>query len=103
MSSTRAAEATPRSGERRLEGRAAVVTGASRGIGLATARLLAAEGARVFMLARGEAALRAHAEDIGEQALAIPCDVASRESVQAAAATIASELGDAPDILVNNA
>ena len=88
---------------RPLAGRAAVVTGASRGIGLATARLLASEGARVVMLARGEAALRAHAAELGGNAFAVPCDVASRDSVLAAASHITSELGGAPDILVNNA
>ncbi|HKG91358.1 MAG TPA: SDR family oxidoreductase [Gemmatimonadaceae bacterium] len=86
-----------------LAGRSAVVTGASRGIGLATARLFAAEGARVFMLARGAAALRERAAELGGEALAIPCDVASRDSVQAASTQIVDALGGAPDVLVNNA
>ena len=83
-----------------LAGRVAVVTGASRGIGHAVARALAAAGARVAMLARGADALRAAAEPLG--ALAVPCDVADEEAVAAALARVREEIGS-PDILVSNA
>ena len=83
-----------------LGGRVAVVTGASRGIGLAIAEALSGAGARLAMLARGADALRAAAEPLG--ALAVPCDVADEGAATAAVARVTSELG-APDILVNNA
>ena len=53
-----------------LDGKVCVVTGASRGIGLETARRLAAEGARVLIVARDEAALRAAADEAGADWLA---------------------------------
>lgn len=84
-------------------GRTALVTGASRGIGLEVARLFAADGIRVAMLARSERDLSAHAQEIGENALAIRCDVAHPDDVGAAAARVLEQFGDAPDILVNNA
>jgi NAD(P)-dependent dehydrogenase (short-subunit alcohol dehydrogenase family) len=68
-----------------LEGRVALVTGASRGIGAATARALAAAGASVVVAARSEQALRLLAEDIvagGGQALAVPTDVTAPASVR---------------------
>lgn len=83
-----------------LAGRVAIVSGASRGIGLAIAGALSRAGARVAMLARGAAALHAAAEPLG--ALAITADVADEGSVAAAVARVRAELG-APDILVNNA
>lgn len=86
--------------ERALAGRVAVVTGASRGIGHAVARALAAAGARVAMLARGAEPLRAAATPLG--ALAIPCDVADEEAAAAALARVREEIGS-PDILVSNA
>lgn len=86
-----------------LAGLGAVVTGASRGIGLATARALAGAGARVAMLARHADALAAAARDVGERAVAIPCDVTDRASVTGALAYIANEVDEAPAILVNNA
>ena len=85
-----------------LAGRTAVVTGASRGIGRATAERLGAAGARVALLARGREALEQAALAIGHGALAIPCDVGDRASVVAAAMRLERELG-APDLLVNNA
>ena len=86
-----------------LSGLAAVVTGASRGIGLATARLLAEAGARVAMLARTEAVLVREAAAIGADAIAIACDVTNSASVTTAAAHARTRLGRAPDIVVNNA
>ena len=86
-----------------LEGRTAVVTGGSRGIGRATAAKLAGAGARVALLARGEAALEEAARAIGNDAVAIPCDVTRRESVTRVAARIVDELGGAPDVLINAA
>jgi NADP-dependent 3-hydroxy acid dehydrogenase YdfG len=92
-----------RGGEPSLAGRTALVTGASRGIGLACARALGAAGARVAMLARGEDALRAAARDIGARALPIVADLARRDAARAAAADLVAAFGDAPDFVVNNA
>jgi NADP-dependent 3-hydroxy acid dehydrogenase YdfG len=96
MSSTRA-------GEPILAGRTALVTGASRGIGLACARALAAVDVRVAMLARSEDALRAAARAIGLGALPIVADVSRAESVRQAVQEIETAFGGAPDIIVNNA
>lgn len=83
--------------------RTALVTGASRGIGLAIAQALAEHGMRVAMLARDRNALRAAAASLGEAALPMPCDVADPRSLDAAIGRVRAELGDAPDVLVNNA
>jgi NADP-dependent 3-hydroxy acid dehydrogenase YdfG len=92
-----------RDGELVLGGRTALVTGASRGIGLACARGLAAAGARVAMLARSDTTLRAAARDIGFGALAVVCDLSRPDSARAAAQEVETALGGAPDIVVNNA
>jgi NADP-dependent 3-hydroxy acid dehydrogenase YdfG len=84
-------------------GKTALVTGASRGIGAAVATALAHEGARVALLARGEEKLREVSSRIGGDALAIGCDVSDAASVAAAATRFRAELGDTPDIIVNNA
>jgi NAD(P)-dependent dehydrogenase (short-subunit alcohol dehydrogenase family) len=68
-----------------LEGRVAIVCGASRGIGAVTARALSRAGARVVVAARSEPALRTVAEGIaagGGQALAVPTDVGDPASVR---------------------
>jgi NADP-dependent 3-hydroxy acid dehydrogenase YdfG len=79
-----------------LEGRVALVTGASRGIGAATSRLLAQAGARVALLSR-------KGDDLGiDGALGLAGDVSSREQVEAAVAEAVESLGGL-DILVNNA
>ena len=83
--------------------RTAVVTGASRGIGLAVATRLVECGTRVVMIARDAGALRASAEPLGDAALAIPCDVTDARALDVVTARIHAELGDAPDVLVNNA
>jgi NADP-dependent 3-hydroxy acid dehydrogenase YdfG len=83
-------------------GRVAVITGASSGIGEATARALAADGHRVALLARRADRIQALAEALGNGAIAIEADVTDRESIVAAAERVQREFGGA-DILVNNA
>ncbi|MEV4626142.1 3-oxoacyl-ACP reductase FabG [Micromonospora sp. NPDC049523] len=87
------------------QSRVAVVTGAARGIGAATAQRLAADGLAVAVVDLDESAAGATVESIvaaGGRALAVGADVADREQVQAAVERIAAELG-APAVLVNNA
>jgi len=83
-------------------GRVAVITGASSGIGEATARRLAADGHRVALLARRLDRIQRLAEEFGDGAIAIQADVTDRNSLVAAARRVQDELGGA-DILVNNA
>jgi NADP-dependent 3-hydroxy acid dehydrogenase YdfG len=83
-------------------GRVAVITGASSGIGEATARALAADGHRVALLARRADRIHALADELGNGAIAIEADVTDRESLVAAAEHVQQEFGGA-DILVNNA
>ena len=83
-------------------GRVAVITGASSGIGEATARALAADGYRVALLARRADRIQALADELGDGAIAIEADVTDRDSLVAAAQRVNDELGGA-DVLVNNA
>jgi NADP-dependent 3-hydroxy acid dehydrogenase YdfG len=83
-------------------GRVAVVTGASSGIGEATARALAADGHRVALLARRVDRLQALADDLGDSAVASEADVTNRDTIVAASQRVQDQLGGA-DILVNNA
>lgn len=96
----------PRYGsEGRREPEVVVVTGASAGIGRATARAFARRGARVGLLARGRAGLEAARRDmevLGGRGLAIPTDVSDAGAVESAAARVEEEFGPI-DIWVNNA
>src|SRR5580692_1044063 len=89
-----------------LTGKRAVVTGGNRGIGLAVARALAAEGCDVALVARDKAALDAARESLaassGRTVLAVPCDTGDDASVAAMAAAVIDGLGGV-DILVNAA
>jgi NADP-dependent 3-hydroxy acid dehydrogenase YdfG len=83
-------------------GRVAVITGASSGIGEATARALAGDGHRVALLARRLDRVQALAGELGAGGIAIQADVTDHDSILAAAQRVQDELGGA-DILVNNA
>jgi NADP-dependent 3-hydroxy acid dehydrogenase YdfG len=85
-----------------LAGQVAVVTGGSRGIGLATAAMLARQGATVVLVARNREALDAAATRVGASAVGLPCDLSDRAAVEAAIATVRKEHG-APRLVVNNA
>jgi NAD(P)-dependent dehydrogenase (short-subunit alcohol dehydrogenase family) len=89
-----------------LTGRRAIVTGGSRGIGLAIGRALAGEGADVALVARGQEALEAAAEAVasssGRRVIAVAADTGDDASVSAMVERVVAELGGV-DILVNAA
>ena len=90
---------------RDLEGRMALVTGASQGIGVYIARALAAEGMNLILAARSSAKLESVAEDLratGCRVLCIRTDLGDRSSLEALAERAEQE-GDGVDLLVNNA
>jgi len=89
-----------------LRGQKAVITGAGKGIGRATALAFARAGAHVVLAARTQSDLQAVAAEIdalscGTRAIVVPCDVAREEDVRRLADTAQATLGDI-DILVNN-
>jgi 3-oxoacyl-[acyl-carrier protein] reductase len=89
--------------ERELEGRVAIVTGGSRGIGRAIADALAQGGARIAVVARNEERARAAALELpGDGHAGFACDVADSEQVAATLAAVEESLGPV-GILVNNA
>lgn len=87
---------------RSLKGKVAVVTGASSGIGEATARLLVQEGMHVVLVARSRGKIDALAEELGGLALAVAADVGQRQQVRHVFDTAREEFGGL-DLLFNNA
>ncbi len=88
-----------------FRGRVVVITGGSRGLGLALARAFAAEGARLYLVARSAPALRNAVETLDQGAgsvVGIPCDVTRPDDVTHAIGKIGSDAGRI-DVLVNNA
>jgi 3-oxoacyl-[acyl-carrier protein] reductase len=85
-----------------LTGKAALVTGATGGIGAAIARTLHGQGARVALTGRRAAELESLAAELGERALAAPADLADPQAPAALVERVEAEFG-ALDILVNNA
>lgn len=89
-----------------LEGKVAIVGGASRGIGRAIAEALAAEKCRLAIAARGEQQLRQAAEEIGRASggdvLPVPCDMARYEDIKRLVAETVGRFGRL-DVVVNNA
>jgi NAD(P)-dependent dehydrogenase (short-subunit alcohol dehydrogenase family) len=85
-----------------LAGARAIVTGGSRGIGLAVARGLRAEGARVAIVARHEERLRTAAAELGPEVLAVPADTTDDAAVRAMVEEVVGAWGGV-DVLVNAA
>ncbi len=79
-----------------------VISGASRGIGASAAREFASQGANVVLLARSTEALETLADEIGEKALALACDVADYAAVEAAFQRASTHFGSL-DVLICNA
>ncbi|MGK7654081.1 SDR family oxidoreductase [Roseovarius sp. B08] len=85
-----------------MQDKTVMITGASRGIGAATARHFAALGANVVLAARSTAAIEEIASEIGDRALAVSCDVSRYDDVSAAVAAATDRFGGL-DVLIGNA
>jgi len=85
-----------------ITGKCVLITGASKGIGAAAARVLAAAGANVALVARNGDAIAELAGEIGPSAIAIPCDVSRYWEMEAAVAACHTAFGQL-DVLINNA
>jgi NAD(P)-dependent dehydrogenase (short-subunit alcohol dehydrogenase family) len=84
------------------KGKTIIITGASSGIGAATARIFAAAGANVVLAARDEARLQAVAHDLPGRPLVAPTDVARAQDIERLVMTTAATYGGI-DLVVNNA
>jgi len=85
-----------------MTGKCILITGASKGIGAAAARVFAAAGANVALVARNRDAIADLAGEIGPSAIAIPCDVSRYWEMEAAVEACHTAFGQL-DVLINNA
>ncbi|MGH1369837.1 MAG: SDR family oxidoreductase [Maritimibacter sp.] len=85
-----------------FSGKTVVITGASRGIGEAAARLFADHGAQVALLARSADDISRISSDIGAASMAVPCDVADYSQVEKALKEVVARFGGI-NVLINNA
>ena len=85
-----------------MQGKTVLITGASRGIGESAAHIFAEAGANVVLVARGAKEIERIAGEIGDKAIAVPCDVADYASVKAAVDKAVATFGGL-DVLINNA
>jgi NAD(P)-dependent dehydrogenase (short-subunit alcohol dehydrogenase family) len=83
----------------RLDKRTIIVVGASSGIGLSAAQVFAKEGANVTLSARRRERLEAAASEIGDRALAIPCDVSHDETCHAMVEQTVAHFGELTDVV----
>lgn len=86
----------------RLNGKTAIVTGAASGFGREMARRFVAEGAKVAIVDLNEAGAQEVADELGQAAIAVTCDVANADDIQRSVDTTAAAFGQV-DIVVNNA
>lgn len=86
----------------RLDGKVALVTGAAQGVGAATAKVLAQQGARVAAVDIDESSLASVVEDLGDSVTPFICDVSSVEKIRILVDKVVTDLGRI-DVLVNNA
>jgi NAD(P)-dependent dehydrogenase (short-subunit alcohol dehydrogenase family) len=98
-----ASEPQPPLDARRFVGKTAIITGASSGIGLATARRLIAEGARVAGFARGRDGLERARGELGPDFHPVAVDVRDPASIESGVAEAVAWLGGAPDVLIQSA
>ena len=85
-----------------MQGKTVLITGASRGIGASAARVFAEAGANVALVARSEDAIADLTAELGNKAIAIPCDVSRYWEVETAVNACVSTFGGL-DVLINNA
>ena len=85
-----------------VEGKTVLITGASRGIGAAAARIFANAGANVALVARSTDQISEIANEIGDKAIALPCDVSDFSSVEAAVTRTVDHFGGL-DVFIGNA
>jgi len=85
-----------------MQGKTVLITGASRGIGAEAGRIFAAAGANVVLVARSGGEISALADEIGDQALAVTCDVSDYDQVRGAVQVAVDRFGGL-DVLIGNA
>ena len=85
-----------------MTGQTVLITGASRGIGAEAGRVFADAGANVALLARGADSIQALAGEIGDRAMALPCDISDYAAVESAVQACVDRFG-ALNVLINNA